>query len=80
MAVCFAECSSQKLHLRANMVKNHPITDVPCFFIHPCNTAEAMKELLQSRQVSGLEYLQLWVGLVGGCVGLYLPKELAFGS
>lgn len=39
-----------------------------------------MTEFLQSRQVSGLKYLQLWIGLVGGCVGLYLPKELAFGS
>lgn len=27
-------------------------------------------------RVSGLEYLMAWMGLVGGAVGLYLPREV----
>ena len=57
--------------------QNHPITDFPSFFIHPCNTAEAMRELLGGRDVKALEYLLIWLGLVGSCVGLFVPKELA---
>lgn len=25
-------------------------------------------------------YLMLWLGLVGGCVGLWVPKEMAMAS
>jgi len=53
---------------------------MPCFFVHPCRTAEAMKELIGTRRVSSLQYLQLWTGLVGANVGLNLPKELAVES
>ena len=56
---------------------NHPITDVPCFAIHPCNTADALVDIIGAKDVSGLDYLQIWIGLIGGPVGLYLPKELA---
>ena len=58
-------------------IQNHPITDFPSFFVHPCNTADAMRELLSDRHVSAVEYLMIWLGLVGSCVGLHLPKELA---
>ena len=50
---------------------------MPCFFVHPCNTPDAMRELLGTEVVSGLEYLQIWAGLIGASVGLHLPKELA---
>jgi len=39
-----------------------------------------MKELIGTRRVSSLQYLQLWTGLVGANVGLNLPKELAVES
>jgi ubiquitin-like-conjugating enzyme ATG10 len=26
------------------------------------------------------DYLMLWVGLVGGCVGLWIPPEMARGE
>ncbi|KAA8576581.1 hypothetical protein EYC84_006682 [Monilinia fructicola] len=42
----------------------HPITDVPAFFIHPCQTKEAMENF----DCPANEYLMLWLGLVGGCV------------
>ena len=38
-----------------------------------------MRELLGGRDVKPLEYLLVWLGLVGSCVGLFVPKELAMG-
>lgn len=26
------------------------------------------------------DYLTVWLGLVGGCVGLWVPKEMAIGQ
>lgn len=37
-----------------------------------CNTLVGIKE-----EVSPVEYLMLWIGLVGSAVGLTLPKEIA---
>ncbi|KAI9650174.1 hypothetical protein NHQ30_000187 [Ciborinia camelliae] len=51
----------------------HPITDVPAFFIHPCQTKEAMENF----DCPASDYLMSWVGLVGGCVGLWMPREMA---
>ncbi|PVH88216.1 autophagy-related protein-like protein Atg10 [Cadophora sp. DSE1049] len=50
----------------------HPITDVPAFFIHPCQTKEAMENFECPME----EYLMVWIGLVGGCVGLWVPPEM----
>lgn len=57
---------------------HHPLTDVPCFWVHPCNSAEAMRKILggMKGEVSPVEYLMLWIGLVGIAVGLSLPKEI----
>ena len=74
---CFQPTS--KLLLQTNRNQNHPVTDIPCYFIHPCKTAEAMEELIDLREISRVDYLRLWIGLMGRCVGLYLPKELAVG-
>jgi ubiquitin-like-conjugating enzyme ATG10 len=56
--------------------KNDPVTDMPSFFVHPCQTTDALRAILPD-QISSVEYLQLWLGLIGPCVGLHLPKELA---
>lgn len=61
----------------AERPQNHPMTDVPCFFVHPCRTADALREIMGPRKVSELEYLLTWIGLIGASVGLNLPKELA---
>lgn len=53
--------------------KPHPITDVPAFFIHPCQTKEAMENF----DCPMTEYMMVWIGLVGGCVGLTVPSEMA---
>ena len=39
-----------------------------------------MQEILGGRTVDAFEYLLIWLGLVGSCVGLYVPKELAVDS
>ncbi|SPN96879.1 uncharacterized protein DNG_00399 [Cephalotrichum gorgonifer] len=52
---------------------HHPITGVPSFFIHPCLLGDAMSGFDCSKD----NYLMVWLGLVGGCVGLWVPKEMA---
>ena len=79
MAVSTSNTSQPSTKTDVNL-QNHPITDFPSFFIHPCNTAEAMGELLRGRVVGAFEYLLIWLGLVGSCVGLYVPKELALSA
>ena len=58
--------------------QNHPVTDIPCFWVHPCRTAESMGEILEDRrnEMSSMEYLMVWIGLVGSAVGLVLPIDV----
>lgn len=58
------------------MVQHHPISDQPAYFIHPCNTPEALSVLKPERDLSPEEYLLLWLGLIGTSVGLYVPSAL----
>jgi len=53
-------------------LKHHPITGDPWFFVHPCLAGDQMSSFECSRE----EYLTIWLGLVGGCVGLWVPKEM----
>ena len=65
---------------------DHPVLGVPYYFVHPCNTAAAMSEWQQRRQdgeegmadFTAEKYLTVWVGVVGGVVGLFLPSECMF--
>ncbi len=57
-------------------LQHHPISELPVFFLHPCNTAEAMAEITGASAVTPVQYFQIWIGLVGGCVGLHLSSEL----
>ncbi|KOS16849.1 Ubiquitin-like-conjugating enzyme ATG10 [Escovopsis weberi] len=52
---------------------HHPVTGVPAFFVHPCMVGDAISGFECSCQ----DYLMIWLGLVGGCVGLWVPKEMA---
>lgn len=58
------------------MTQNHPISDRPSFFIHPCNTHEALLAVNESTSINAVEYLFLWLGVVGPFVGLYVPGQL----
>ncbi|KAF6836869.1 autophagy-like protein 3 [Colletotrichum plurivorum] len=55
---------------------HHPITGLPSFFIHPCLLGDAMSGFNCTKE----QYMMLWLGLVGGCVGLWVPKEMAINS
>src|ERR1700741_3248924 len=54
----------------------HPISDLPSFFLHPCNTQDALSNLKPSESLTPEEYLILWLGLIGSAVGLHLPSKL----
>ncbi|KAL4868761.1 hypothetical protein BDV12DRAFT_92399 [Aspergillus spectabilis] len=54
----------------------HPVSGTPTFFVHPCNTADAMRDIADGCGISPETYLIIWLGLVGNCVRLQLPKEL----
>ncbi|KAI1499625.1 hypothetical protein F5X99DRAFT_410811 [Biscogniauxia marginata] len=57
-------------------IDHHPVTGVPSFFVHPCFIGDAMAGFNCSKE----DYLTVWLGLVGGCVGLFVPKEMAMVS
>ncbi|KAL3470668.1 hypothetical protein BJX99DRAFT_239051 [Aspergillus californicus] len=54
----------------------HPVSGIPAFFVHPCNTADAMRDIASGHSLSPEAYLIIWLGLVGNCVRLQLPSEL----
>ncbi|KAJ5347725.1 Autophagy-related protein 3 [Penicillium brevicompactum] len=53
----------------------HPDSGAPAFFVHPCNTADAMAHLADAENVTPGSYLLIWLGLVGHCVNLHVPRE-----
>jgi ubiquitin-like-conjugating enzyme ATG10 len=55
------------------LFQENPVTHRPSFFVHPCNTAEAMRNLAASLEITRQNYLQAWLGLVGPTVGFHLP-------
>lgn len=56
---------------------DHPVLGLPYYFVHPCNTVDAMREWeLEWEKGMGPEaYLGIWIGLVGGVVGLWMPED-----
>jgi ubiquitin-like-conjugating enzyme ATG10 len=61
-------------------ITDHPATGRPVFFIHPCRTAEVMEASIErgkERQMTGEEYLMVWMGALGRSVGLDVPLALA---
>ncbi|RPA90791.1 hypothetical protein L873DRAFT_382562 [Choiromyces venosus 120613-1] len=62
---------------------DHPTLGVPYYFVHPCGTAAAMGEWRRLGESGGVDahedfdaekYLAVWVGVVGGVVGFFLPS------
>ncbi|KAI5864996.1 hypothetical protein GGS23DRAFT_403486 [Durotheca rogersii] len=54
-------------------IDHHPLTGVPSFFVHPCVLGDAMTGFDCPKE----DYLMVWLGLVGGCVGLWVPRQMA---
>ncbi|KIW03373.1 uncharacterized protein PV09_05581 [Verruconis gallopava] len=59
---------------------DHPLTGLPSFFVHPCNTADALRHVGGGRLVSVSEYLFLWMGIIAPAVGLSLPSTAFHGA
>ena len=55
---------------------DHPVSGTPAYFVHPCLTAEAMSAVAGGRQFRPVEYLSMWLGLVGPNVGLNVPVDV----
>lgn len=55
----------------------HPVTNLPVFFVHPCNTAAALEASFHEREITSEQYMQLWIGTVGWHVGLRVPIAIA---
>lgn len=56
--------------------QDHPVTNKPVFFIHPCRTAEVMEACFGGRNIASYDYLLMWIGTLGNCVGLNIPMGL----
>ncbi|KAF3394358.1 hypothetical protein F1880_005390 [Penicillium rolfsii] len=54
----------------------HPESGAPAFFVHPCNTADAMAQVADGQSVTTGTYLLIWLGLVGQSVNLHVPREM----
>ncbi|OKP08578.1 hypothetical protein PENSUB_5565 [Penicillium subrubescens] len=54
----------------------HPESGAPAFFVHPCNTADAMAQVADGQSVTTGTYLLVWLGLVGQSVNLHVPREM----
>ncbi|CAG5175484.1 uncharacterized protein ALTATR162_LOCUS8115 [Alternaria atra] len=57
-------------------ITDHPATNRPVFFIHPCQTAEVMEASID-RNITADEYLMVWIGAMGKAAGLHVPLQLA---
>ncbi|KIW72144.1 hypothetical protein PV04_00363 [Phialophora macrospora] len=55
---------------------HHPVSDLPSFFLHPCNTQDALSVLKPDKTLAPEDYLILWLGLIGSAVGLHIPSKL----
>ena len=60
----------------ADIRKNHPVTDKPMFFVHPCLTRDALTVVNNGIDLDPLAYLLLWFGIVGASVGLHVPSKV----
>ncbi|KAK2768827.1 hypothetical protein FQN54_000687 [Arachnomyces sp. PD_36] len=58
----------------------HPTLSVPVYFVHPCNTSDALRDVGDGLAPTTGSYLPLWLGLVGNSVSLHLPGELLAGT
>lgn len=63
-------------------MSDHPVTGVPAYFVHPCRTQEALAPFLRDPRPDGgaqkpLDYLMLWLGVIGASVGLSVPVNVA---
>jgi ubiquitin-like-conjugating enzyme ATG10 len=66
--------------LGALSTSDHPVTGLPSFFIHPCQTQTAMASLHIDQFGQPDDYLLAWIGMIGSTVGLSVPLQMASQS
>jgi len=47
----------------------HPTLETPCWYLHPCETAKAVEELLSEKE-PGWNMIEAWLLIVGNVVEL----------
>ena len=57
-------------------IQEHPATNRPVFFIHPCQTAEVMEATVGDGAATAGAYMMVWIGALGKYVGLNVPLTL----
>lgn len=62
--------------MKINPRQDHPLTNKPVFFIHPCQTAQVLEASVGARDMCAYDYLIMWIGAMGKCVGLNVPMAL----
>ncbi|KAK9465200.1 hypothetical protein V1512DRAFT_266561 [Lipomyces arxii] len=53
----------------------HPLHDTVCFYVHPCHTGDVMSTINEDPEADSIgldSYLAIWIGIVGGAVGITL--------
>lgn len=46
------------------------------FFIHPCETQDALRAVHDGNEITPIQYLALWFGIIGAAVGLAIPADV----
>ncbi|KAF2876490.1 hypothetical protein BDV95DRAFT_560838 [Massariosphaeria phaeospora] len=57
-------------------ITDHPATNSPVFFIHPCQTAAVLEASVGAKDITPIEYLMLFIGAIGSYVGLIVPLRI----
>ena len=67
-----SETANDTAHMPAISQGEHLLIGVSCYFIHPCETSMALKDILGSTKeiVSPSEVLETWMMLVGSVINL----------
>lgn len=65
----------QNSPLTAITQQEHPLLGQPFFMLHPCRTEEFLRPVLQEEQPRPVNYVLLWLSVVGPVVGLDVPLK-----
>lgn len=54
----------------------HPLTGVPFWYIHPCQTQNMLQTIVGIHGPPIDDYIKVWLSLVGPIVKYHIPHEL----
>ena len=53
----------------------HPFFQTPFFQLHPCHTAEWMRDLMENGKNENFNYIVAWLSFIAPHVGLYISEK-----